>query len=712
MGDVCDSDDDNDGVADDVDCNAFDAAVNFSPGATCDDADANTMNDVITADCMCIGEMAMDTMTMGMDTMTMDMDTMTMGMDTMTMGMDTMTMDMDTMTMGMDTMTMGMDTMTMGMDTMTMDMDTMTMGMDTMTMGMDTMTMDMDTMTMGMDTMTMGMDTMTMAGDCDGNKAAFITDLVTDDTGELRLRLGDIGIDSLPVGRMTVSLIKGRSSNDAFVNLSGLETRRADAIIDIRLDDGNGYEFTESGDSQNDGANFPAFSPDQLVNFDISWDASSDTATWITVMIDGQQVAATFQSEAENFEAIADGVRTVQFRFAGNSATESGGAGVIIDDLMVFDGDGNVVFSDDFEGFDTAVSLDPDLNPDVPYAGNTSDASVICISDADADAGDGEEECDGNQFAFVTDLVSDDTGELRLSLNSLGIDSLPSGRMTVSVIKDASSNDAFVNLSGSETRRADAIIDIRLDDNNGYEFTESGDSQNDDANFPGFTPGELVDIDISWEATGGGAPLVSVMIDGQEVADPFPSEAENVDVVADGVRTVQFRFAGNSATEAGGAGLTIDDLTVFDGDGNVVFSDDFESYELGTSLDLDDNDESPYASNTSDATVGGCDDGSTDPRPDDIQDVNNTQPTLNFALAPSVTDGLIRVFSEDLNADAASIFIFNQNGIMMKQIRDVNTFGGIMNTNVDVGDIEQGMYFIRVIGDNGLSSVKRFIKVN
>ena len=668
------------------------------------------MNDVITADCMCIGEMAMDTMTMGMDTMTMDMDTMTMGMDTMTMGMDTMTMDMDTMTMGMDTMTMGMDTMTMGMDTMTMDMDTMTMGMDTMTMGMDTMTMDMDTMTMGMDTMTMGMDTMTMAGDCDGNKAAFITDLVTDDTGELRLRLGDIGIDSLPVGRMTVSLIKGRSSNDAFVNLSGLETRRADAIIDIRLDDGNGYEFTESGDSQNDGANFPAFSPDQLVNFDISWDASSDTATWITVMIDGQQVAATFQSEAENFEAIADGVRTVQFRFAGNSATESGGAGVIIDDLMVFDGDGNVVFSDDFEGFDTAVSLDPDLNPDVPYAGNTSDASVICISDAGD--GDGEEECDGNQFAFVTDLVSDDTGELRLSLNSLGIDSLPSGRMTVSVIKDASSNDAFVNLSGSETRRADAIIDIRLDDNNGYEFTESGDSQNDDANFPGFTPGELVDIDISWEATGGGAPLVSVMIDGQEVADPFPSEAENVDVVADGVRTVQFRFAGNSATEAGGAGLTIDDLTVFDGDGNVVFSDDFESYELGTSLDLDDNDESPYASNTSDATVGGCDDGSTDPRPDDIQDVNNTQPTLNFALAPSVTDGLIRVFSEDLNADAASIFIFNQNGIMMKQIRDVNTFGGIMNTNVDVGDIEQGMYFIRVIGDNGLSSVKRFIKVN
>ena len=555
---------------------------------------------------------------------------------------------------------------------------------------------------MGMDTMTMGMDTMTMAGDCDGNKFAFITDLTSDDTGELRFSLPD----SLPVGRMTVSLIKDASSNDAFVNLSGSSTSRANAIIDIRVDDGNGYEFTQSGNSQNAGANFPGFTPGNLVNFDISWDASSDTVTLVTVIIDGQQVAATFASEGADLDAISDGVRTVQFRFAGNSAVESGGAGVSIDDLTVFDGDGNVVFTDDFEDFDVGVSIDPDLNPDSPYAGNTSDATIGCDSDTMTTPTD--EECDGNQFAFVTDLVTDDTGELRFSLQ----DSLPVGRMTVSVIKDASSNDGFVNLSGSSTSRANAIIDIRIDDGNGYEFTQSGSSQNSGANFPAFTPGEMVDIDISWDASGGGAPLVSVLIDGQEVADPFPSEGADLDAIADGVRTVQFRFAGNSATESNGAGLNIDDLTVFDGDGNVVFSDDFESYELGTSLDLDDNDESPYASNTSDATIGGCNDGSTEPRPDDIQDISNTQPTLNFALAPTVTDGFIRVFSEDLNSDGASIFIFNQNGIIMKQVRDINTLGGVLNTNVDVVDIEQGMYFIRVIGDNGLSSVKRFIKVN
>jgi len=81
-------------------------------------------------------------------------------------------------------------------------------------------------------------------------------------------------------------------------------------------------------------------------------------------------------------------------------------------------------------------------------------------------------------------------------------------------------------------------------------------------------------------------------------------------------------------------------------------------------------------------------------------------------VAPTVTNGSLRVFSEDLNADIVSLYIFNQNGIMIEQVRDINTLGGTMNTNIDLGNLEQGMYFIRVIGNNGLSSVQRFIKVN
>ena len=48
----------------------------------------------------------------------------------------------------------------------------------------------------------------------------------------------------------------------------------------------------------------------------------------------------------------------------------------------------------------------------------------------------------------------------------------------------------------------------------------------------------------------------------------------------------------------------------------------------------------------------------------------------------------------------------------MMEVQDINTLGGTMNSTVDVSNLVQGMYFIRVVGDNGLSDVKRFIKAN
>ncbi len=54
-GDVCDNDDDNDGVVDALDCNPFDARLNFSIGDVCNDNDPNTFNDRINDDCICQG---------------------------------------------------------------------------------------------------------------------------------------------------------------------------------------------------------------------------------------------------------------------------------------------------------------------------------------------------------------------------------------------------------------------------------------------------------------------------------------------------------------------------------------------------------------------------------------------------------------------------------------------------------------------------------
>ena len=177
------------------------------------------------------------------------------------------------------------------------------------------------------------------------------------------------------------------------------------------------------------------------------------------------------------------------------------------------------------------------------------------------------------------------------------------------------------------------------------------------------------------------------------------------------MRNFTFRFATNGDFVEDGSGLFVDDIRIYDGSGSIVFEDDFESYDVGSSLDPDIESSSVYRGNTFEATVGIEDCGTTNPRPEDVEEIN-VQPTLNFALAPTVTDAVLRVFSEDLNADAASIYIFNQQGVMMEQMRDINTLGGSINTNLDVSSLPQGMYFIRVIGDNGLSSVKRFIKVN
>ena len=85
LGDACDDDDDNDMVADDMDCAPLDSTIAVTVGMVCDDGDSGTIDDIINDNCDCVGTMTMDTMMM--DTMMMD----TMMMDTMMM--DTMMMD-------------------------------------------------------------------------------------------------------------------------------------------------------------------------------------------------------------------------------------------------------------------------------------------------------------------------------------------------------------------------------------------------------------------------------------------------------------------------------------------------------------------------------------------------------------------------------------------------------------------------------------------
>ena len=56
LGNSCDSDNDNDGVPNEMDCFPFDFNIVFSPGETCDDENPNTVSDRVNDDCVCIGE--------------------------------------------------------------------------------------------------------------------------------------------------------------------------------------------------------------------------------------------------------------------------------------------------------------------------------------------------------------------------------------------------------------------------------------------------------------------------------------------------------------------------------------------------------------------------------------------------------------------------------------------------------------------------------
>ena len=426
----------------------------------------------------------------------------------------------------------------------------------------------------------------------ESNQNAFITDTSDADTGELRLNLSE----TVAVGTMSVTISKEATQN-GFINLSGASTSRPNALIDMRINDSNGYEFTESGDSVNAFADFPDFVNDELVEVVISWDATNAAGPTVLVTIDGQAVTSeAFLSESQDPSSIADGVRTVQFRLGGNSSFDDSGAGMLVDNLKVYDtssGTPVIVFEDDFESYTAGNSLDPDA----------ATANVAPILDAISDVsspyrnnsfqvtvqGDVEPIVEGPvslQNAFITDTSDADTGELRLNLN----ETVAVGMMSVTISKDATQN-GFVNLSGASTSRPNALIDMRINDSSGYQFTESGDSVNAIADFPDFVNNELVELVISWNATNEAGPSVFVTIDGQAVtSEAFLSESLDPSSIAAGVRTVQFRLGGNSSFDATGAGMLVDNLKVYDlssGTPVIVFEDDFESYTAGNSLDPD-----------------------------------------------------------------------------------------------------------------------------
>ena len=219
-----------------------------------------------------------------------------------------------------------------------------------------------------------------------------------------------------------------------------------------------------------------------------------------------------------------------------------------------------------------------------------------------------------NRYAVITDTKDDDTGELRLA-----IDSIQTGRLTFNYRVaegpvDMDIQDGFINVSGSSTTGDFAIVEVRLKDNAKHEFREgASDATIAAANFPDGVANEWVAIEISWTSDGTSTPSYTVVIGGQTVITDAVSTTNggagdvegHLAATIDGAANFQWKYASNSTVSDGV--FHIDDIVLYSsvsGSESVVFEDNFQGRVAGDDLNPTTNLDSPYHENSSDASVG------------------------------------------------------------------------------------------------------------
>jgi VCBS repeat-containing protein len=422
------------------------------------------------------------------------------------------------------------------------------------------------------------------------NNVAVIVDTLDTDTGELRYALDADG--PLAAGRLEVKVKRlddAEGDGDAFITLFNSATNNAGAILDFRIrDDSFGVRSPDTTDTSALPHTLDAF-----MDVRITWEyPGGDTALLpqVTISVDGVSLAP-FTPENDAF----GGVTHVALRLGDNSRIMGPTGKFSVDDLAIYSDTAGFteVFSDDFESYQDGDSLDTD-NGASPYNSSTSEATVETIP------GSGGPGSPGNQLAEIIDTLDTDTGELRYALDAAG--PLAAGRLEVAVkrLDDALGNgDAFITLFNSATNNDGAILDFRIRDDN---FEVRSPAGVDTSTLP-HTLDAWMDVLVTWEYPGGDTtllPEVTISVDGVALA-PF-TPANNA---FNGVTHVSFRFGDNSGVREATGIFSVDELGIYaDTDGMTrVFSDDFESYLVGDSLDTD-NAASPYNSSTSEATVG------------------------------------------------------------------------------------------------------------
>ncbi|MEM8981844.1 MAG: VCBS domain-containing protein [Pseudomonadota bacterium] len=424
-----------------------------------------------------------------------------------------------------------------------------------------------------------------------GNKLAEIIDTDPGDTGELRYALDSAG--PLAAGRVEVAVKRlddDLGDGDAFITLFNADTNNAGAILDLRIRDDS---FGVRAPSSIDTSALP-LTLDQFMNVLITWEYPGGDTTLlpdVTVSVDGVALAP-FMPDNSAF----GGVTHVAFRFGDNSGVRDATGIFSIDELGIYsDVNGmTAVFTDDFESYIEGDSLDTD-NAASPYNSSTSEATVG--AEADTASGPGTP---GNKTAEIIDTDAGDTGELRYALDGDG--PLAAGRLNVAVKRlddSLGDGDAFITLFNADTNNSGAILDFRIRDDS---FGVRNPSATDTSSLP-HTLDAFMNVEVTWDYPGGDtavAPSVTITVDGVSLAPFTPDNAP-----FGGVTHVAFRFGDNGGVRAATGIFSIDEIEIYSDTAGTttVFTDDFETYLDGDSLDTD-NAASPYNSSTSEATVG------------------------------------------------------------------------------------------------------------
>ena len=259
-------------------------------------------------------------------------------------------------------------------------------------------------------------------------------------------------------------------------------------------------------------------------------------------------------------------------------------------------------------------------SPVYTYAGEGSYDVVLTVTATDGVEASSTETIEvtapKNRYAVITDAKDDDTGELRLN-----IDSIQTGRLTfmyrVAEGPGMDIQDGFINVSGSSTTGDFAIVEIRLKDNAPHEFREgASDDAIAAASFPEGMPNVWVPIEISWATDGVGTPLYSVAIGDQTIIADAVSTTNGGDgdieghlaATIDGAANFQWKYASNSNVSDGV--YHVDNIVIYSSDSGseaVVFEDNFQGRVAGEDLNPGedaDNPATPYHVNSSDASVG------------------------------------------------------------------------------------------------------------